>query len=72
MIGYQRIPRVLAIGWCLGVPLRLRLGSRLSQMMTDDMGGAFGTTQVICYHPLINIFITFYPIFIFNKLPKFF
>ena len=39
MIGYQRQgwdTRVLAIGWCLGVPLRLRLGSRLSQMMADD------------------------------------
>ena len=27
--------RVLAIGWCLGAPLRLRLGLRLSQMMAD-------------------------------------
>ena len=31
-LRYQR----LAIGWCLGVPLMLRLGSRLSQMMADD------------------------------------
>ena len=39
MISYQRQgwdTRVLAIGWCLRVPLRLRLESRLSQMMTDD------------------------------------
>ena len=39
MIGYQRQgwdTRVLAIGWCLGAPLRLRLGLRLSQMMADD------------------------------------
>ena len=31
-LRYQR----LAIGWCLGVPLMLRLGLRLSQMMADD------------------------------------
>ena len=39
LIGYQVWgwdTRVLAIGWCLGVPLRLRLGSRLSQMMADE------------------------------------
>ena len=39
MIGYQRQgwdTGVLAIEWCLGVPLRLRLGLRLNQMMTDD------------------------------------
>ena len=39
MIGYQRQgqdTRVLAIGWCLRAPLRLRLGLRLSQMMADD------------------------------------
>ena len=31
-LRYQR----LAIGWCLGAPLMLRLGLRLSQMMADD------------------------------------
>ena len=31
-LRYQR----LAIGWYLGVPLMLRLGLRLSQMMADD------------------------------------
>ena len=31
-LRYQR----LAIGWCLGAPIMLRLGSRLSQMMADD------------------------------------
>ena len=31
-LRYQR----LAIGWCLEVPLMLRLGSRLSQMMAND------------------------------------
>ena len=39
LIGYQGHgwdTRVLAIGWCLGVPLMLRLGLRLSQMMADD------------------------------------
>ena len=48
-LRYQR----LAIGWCLGVPLGvpLRLGLRLSQKMADDWRGAFGATQVICYHP---------------------
>ena len=39
MIGYcwwGRDTRGLAIGWCHEAPLRLRLGSRLSQMMADD------------------------------------
>ena len=39
LIGYQVRgwdTRVLATGWCLGAPLRLRLGLRLSQMMADD------------------------------------
>ena len=31
-LGCQR----LAIGWCLGVPLMLRLELRLSQIMADD------------------------------------
>ena len=31
-LRYQR----LAIGWCLGVPLMLRLMLMLSQMMADD------------------------------------
>ena len=30
-LGYQGV----SYGWCLGAPLRLRLGSRLSQMMAD-------------------------------------
>ena len=45
-LRYQR----LAIGWCLGAPLILRLGLRPSQMMADDWV-AFGITQFICYHP---------------------
>ena len=33
---WGRDTRGLAVGWCHKVPLRLRLGSRLSQMMADD------------------------------------
>ena len=46
-LRYQR----LAIGWCLGAPLVLRLGLRLSQMMADDWVVPLAPLRSICYHP---------------------